>query len=334
MIVLALVLAACAGTNEMNSGGGGGAGGAGGGGGGGGGGAGGGGAGAGGGGGGGGAAGGGGGGGGSSSDLVFAIVGDTRPPSVDDTSNYPTNIITKIYQDLAAASPAIQFVVGTGDYQFASTTGSEQQPQIDKYMAARAAYDGPFYPAMGNHECTGYTDSNCGSGNSDGVTKNMTAFMTTMLAPIHQTQPYYVENISAPDHSWTAKLVIVACNAWDSTQASWLTQQLAVATTYTFVVRHESAADVSGTECSQSQTLIAAAPLTLLIVGHTHEYRHESSDKEIINGIGGAPLTSGTNYGYSVVVRNADGTLSVTTYDYESGSKIDSFKIQASGAAA
>jgi hypothetical protein len=64
--------------------------------------------------------------------LTFAIVGDTRPSSVDDTANYPTAIITKIFQDVAA-TPA-QFVISTGDYQYASITGAEQQAQIDKYV--------------------------------------------------------------------------------------------------------------------------------------------------------------------------------------------------------
>ncbi|HEX3865156.1 MAG TPA: metallophosphoesterase [Gemmatimonadaceae bacterium] len=288
----------------------------------------------------GGSGGGGGGGGGSdgsggsgmtSSDLVFAIVGDTRPSSVDDTTNYPTTIITKIFADIAAT--AAQFAIGTGDYQYASTTGTEQAPQIAKYMTARAGFTGPFYPAMGNHECTGYTDSECGTGNADGVTKNFTAFQSAMLGPINQTNPYFVENVAAPDNSWTAKFVFIACNYWNSTQASWLSQQLAVATTYTFVIRHESVADMSTTGCSASQTTVNANPLTLLIVGHTHEYSHEKSDKEIINGIGGAPLTSGTNYGYTLVTRNSDGSLTVTTTDYSSGSTIDSFKIKADGTA-
>jgi hypothetical protein len=99
-------------------------------------------------------------------------------------------------------------------------------------------------------------------------------------------------------------------------------------------MRHESVADMSEAECSASQTTIAKYPLTLLIVGHTHEYSHEASDKEIINGNGGAPLTSGTDYGYTVITRNSDGTLTVETLDYEGGSTIDSFKIDASGSAA
>ncbi len=268
---------------------------------------------------------------GGSGGLTFAIVGDTRPSSVDDTANYPTAIITKIFSDIAA-TPA-QFVIGTGDYQYASITGSDQQPQIDLYMTARGGYAGPLYPAMGNHECTGYTNSNCGSGNPDGITKNYTAFMTTMLAPINQTLPYYTETVNAADNSWTAKFVFIACNAWTTAQGTWLTQQLAMPTTYTFVVRHESVSDMSMTMCADSQTIVKANPLTLLIVGHTHEYSHEKTDKEIINGIGGAPLTSGTNYGYTLVVRNGDGTLTVTTYDYMTHATIDAFSINAEGSA-
>jgi hypothetical protein len=83
---------------------------------------------------------------------------------------------------------------------------------------------------------------------------------------------------------------------------------------------------MSGTECSASETVVAN-PLTLLIVGHTHEYSHEASTAS------GAPLTSGTGCGYTVVSRNSDGTLTVATYDYSTGSTIDSFKIKADGTA-
>ena len=259
---------------------------------------------------------------------MFAVVGDTRPPSPDDTSNYPTSIITKIFQDVVAESPAPAFVIGTGDYMFSNSTA---QQQLDMYMTARGAYSGPFYPAMGNHECNGYTAGNCASS----PTSNMSAFMSTMLGPINETKPYYVKNISAPDNSWTAKFVFVACNAWDSTQASWLQTALAASTTYTFVIRHEPDYDMSSAPCSASQTTIDGAALTLLITGHSHEYKHVGSAKEIVNGLGGAPLTTGTNYGYTMITRNtSDGTLTVETKDYMSGSSIDTFKIAASGAGA
>jgi predicted phosphodiesterase len=273
-------------------------------------------------------------GGGTVSELRFAVVGDTRPANEDDTSSYPTAIITKIWQDVAAESPAVQFVVSTGDYMFANPSGSTQMTQLNKYMGARSAFSGLQYPAMGNHECTGATASNCGSGTADGVTKNMTDFISTMLQPIGVSQPYYEEKFSAADGSWNAKLVVVACNAWTPTQSSWLTTALAEPTTYTFVVRHEGVDSMSQTPCSASQTIINAHPLTLLIVGHTHTYRHYASDKEIIVGNGGAPLTSGMNYGYVVITRNANGDLVVTAKDYMTGAALDSFTITPTGASA
>jgi len=267
-------------------------------------------------------------------ELRFAVVGDTRPPNIDDISGYPTSIITKIYQDVEAESPAVPFVVSTGDYMFASTSGSEQTSQLNLYMTARQGYHGVQYPAMGNHECTGATASNCGQGAADGVTKNMTAFMTTMLQPIGVTTPYYSETVTATDHSWNAKFVFVACNAWNPTQAAWLAQALTPATTYTFVVRHEGDSSLSQTPCSASQSIIAAHPVTLKIVGHTHTYAHYSSSKEIIVGNGGAPLTSGNNYGYVVITRQANGNLLVQAKDYQTGAVLDTFQITATGASA
>jgi hypothetical protein len=265
-------------------------------------------------------------------DLRFGIVGDTRPPNPDDTAGYPSAIITKIYQDLEAELPNVPFVISTGDYMFADTA-AQVTAQLALYMTARNQYSGTQYPAMGNHECTGATASNCGQGNTDGMTANYTQFISTMLAPVSETSPYYTKDINADDNSWTAKFVFVACNAWSSTQASWLTTELAKPTTYTFVVRHEGTNAISETSCSQSQTIIDAHPLTLLVVGHTHTYSHYSSTKEVVVGIGGAPLTSGTDYGYALVSRNASGTLTVTVYNYQSHAVIDTFTITASGAA-
>jgi predicted phosphodiesterase len=273
-------------------------------------------------------------GGGPLSELRFGIVGDTRPANIDDTSAYPTAIITKIWQDMEAESPHPQFVVSTGDYMFASTTGSAQQTQLNLYMTARAAFTGLQYPAMGNHECTGATASNCGAGARDGITKNMPDWITTMLNPIGQTQPYYEEKFSAQDGSWNAKFVFVACNAWNTTQASWLTTALSDPTTYTFVVRHEGVDAMSQTPCSQSQTIIGQHPLTLLIVGHTHTYHHYATEKEVVVGNGGAPLTSGMNYGYVIVSRNASGTLTVVAKDYMTGATLDTFSITAAGTGA
>jgi hypothetical protein len=265
--------------------------------------------------------------GGSVSSLLFAITGDTRPANVDDTSGYPTTIVNTVFSDIAARSPQPSFILSTGDYQFSSappTSGqSTSAPQIALYMQARAMFPGPWFPAMGNHECNGYTASNCGSGNTDGVTANYTNFLTTMLGPLGQTNPYYVIKINATDNSWTSKFVFIAANAWDSTQSSWLTSTLAEPTTYTFVMRHEATEADTAPGVTPSDSIISQYPYTLEINGHTHDY--SKSGNKIVVGNGGAPLTGGGDYGYVIVQQRSDGAMIVDEYDYMTNTADSSF---------
>ncbi len=267
--------------------------------------------------------------GGKLEDLVFAVVGDTRPANPDDNAGYPTEVITKIYQDLEALSPRPAFVVATGDYQYTSNNGNAAI-QIGDYASAMKLFSGPIFPAMGNHECNGYTKSNCGQGNVDGLTTNLTEFERQMLGPIGQSQPYYSIPFQAADGSWTAKIVVVAANAWDDAQASWLDQALSPETSYTFVVRHEPSSATTAPGVGPSDAILAKHPYTLLLVGHSHEYDHPAAGgsgsycncdyRELIVGNGGAPMSSynGSTYGFAIVTRASDGTLSVQQYDYSS----------------
>jgi hypothetical protein len=211
------------------------------------------------------------------------------------------------------------FGVSTGDYMFASTGGAEASPQLDMYLAARALYSGTMFPALGNHECTGATASNCGTGNASGVTRNYSAFLSKMLAPLGKAQPYYTINVNAADGSWTSKLLFVAANAWDAAQAAWFAAAMAQPTTYTFVIRHEPAA-TSGAPpgVAASEKVMAQYPYTLAIVGHTHTYR-KSGPKQITVGNGGAPLTGGVSYGFGMVGQRPDGTLQVDMIDSATG---------------
>jgi hypothetical protein len=262
--------------------------------------------------------------GGTLSALRFSVVGDTRPADEDDTSGYPTSIIQQIFKDVQAASPSIPFSLSTGDYQFASTSGSESAPQLALYMAARALYSGVTFPAMGNHECTGATASNCGPGSTDGTTANYDNFIKTMLSPIGQTNPYYSVNINSTSGTWTSKFVFIAGNAWDSTQSSWLSTTLAVSTTYTFVIRHEATEADTAPGVSPSDSIIAKYPLTLEINGHTHTYEWSDTNKVII-GNGGAPLTGSGDYGYALIQQQSDGDITVDMIDYMSGKADSSF---------
>jgi predicted phosphodiesterase len=274
------------------------------------------------------------------------VVGDTRPANEDDPSGYPTAIITKIYQDVEAASPRPAFAIATGDYMFASPshTPGTQATQMGYYMTARAAYSGVLFPTMGNHECDGATADNCyacGSACSNvggscigGLceTPNFTVFQSNMLAPIHQTLPYYTINVNGTNNAWTAKFVFVACNMWSATQASWLDTQLSSSTTYTFVVRHEgttatTAPCLSGSGSMNADTIMSGHPYTLLIAGHTHTYAYYSSEKQVINGNGGAPLSGSVDYGY-LVARQQGTSIVFTEYDYQTNAVVSSFTVQ------
>ncbi len=262
--------------------------------------------------------------GGTLSRLYFTVVGDTRPANEDDTSGYPTAIIDQIYSDIAALNPQPLFSLSTGDYQFSNPSGTQSASQIGLYLAARAKFPGVFFPALGNHECTGATASNCGSGNANGLTTNYNDFLSLMLAPIKQTSPYYSIDIDAIDGSWTSKFVFIAANAWDSGQATWLSGVMAQATTYTFVIRHESTGTSGPPGVSPSDTIINAQPYTLLVVGHTHTYEHPST-REVLFGNGGAPLTGSKNYGYGLFSQRSDGAIVVDAIDYQAGTADASF---------
>ncbi len=265
--------------------------------------------------------------------LSFAIIGDTRPAVVDDTAAYPSAVITTIFQDLQAESPRPGFAVGTGDYQFSSNGSSATSPQLDMYLKARSAFSNPEYPTMGNHECTGATKSNCGAGTSDGVTSIYSTFVSKILTPLGIHNPYYSLLVKPASNAWSAKIVFVAANAWTPAQASWLDSILAQPSTYTFIVRHESSQASTAPGVTPSGQIIAKHPYTMLIVGHDHTYKR-LSQKEVIVGNGGAPLTTGSVYGYGIVSQRSDGSIQLTFYNYKTHAVIDSFAVNADGSTA
>ena len=265
--------------------------------------------------------------------LDFAIIGDTRPPNKDATSTYPTAIITRIWQDLAAETPAVPFAVTTGDYVFSSTDGVEASKQLDLYLSAQALFSGSVWHAMGNHECTGATASNCGTNNSDGITGIYQTYMAKVLAKQGLTRPYYVKHFAAKDGSWTARMIFIAANAWDDTQAAWLKAVLQQPSTYTFLLRHESSSATTAPGTSPSQKIALASNFTLMICGHSHIYQYDGK-REVIVGNGGAPLTGGANYGYVVARQRPDGAMQFTAYDYKSHAVMDSFALHADGTTA
>ncbi|MFO0566375.1 MAG: metallophosphoesterase [Polyangiaceae bacterium] len=259
-------------------------------------------------------------GGGSAAPLVFAAVGDTRG-ALPFKAGYPTDIITQIYTTIEALTPKPTFAVSTGDYAF--TIVGDTSDQLDLYLGARQKFSGEFYPAMGNHECTWLTNSNCGPGTADGMTAQYKAFLSKILNPTGQTSPNYTKNVAAPDSSWTAKFVFVAPNAWTDAQSTWLEAELSKPTTYTFVLRHEPSDATSAPGVTPSDAILAKHPYTLMIVGHTHTYSR--TNKQVMFGNGGAPLSGGKGYGFGLFTRRPDGTILVEARDYKTGAPDASF---------
>lgn len=261
--------------------------------------------------------------GGTVSRMFFAVVGDTRPPDTNQTSQYPTSTITQIYQDIDALNPKPQFVLTTGDYMFSSKNGTANAPQLAKYTSAAANYHGgPVFPVVGNHECTGYTADNCGST----TTANLAAFKSALVEPLG-LDLFYTVPFNASDGSWNAKLVVAACNAWSSSQKSWLQGELAKPTTYTIVARHEpSSATTAPCIAEMDPILQAASPqIDLLIVGHTHTFEH--SGHEIVVGNGGAPLTGSAPFGFATFELIPGTGFRVSEFDASTNAILRSFVV-------
>jgi hypothetical protein len=258
------------------------------------------------------------------SKLSFGIIGDTRPAQ-SQTTGYSTSlkaVIGSVFTGLQ--SQGVPFTVATGDYAYSSTSAGSAVPQYDDYMTARANFTGKYLPTMGNHECNGYTDSNCPIGSFTGMTQD---YINTIVQPsTGQSSPYYSALYTAADGTWTAKFIFIAANAWNTTQQSWLQSTLAVPTTYTFTIRHEPANANTAPGTTPSENLISpafsAGELTLSMTGHTHLVQLPGGTQpygdpygstqpyEIIIGNGGAPLDAGSTYGYAIATRRAsDGAI-------------------------
>jgi hypothetical protein len=262
--------------------------------------------------------------------LTFGMLGDTRPSS-STTSDYPQsvkNIIGSIFTGMQAQH--LPLAVGSGDYAFSSTSAGSAIPQYTSYMTARKGFGGTYLPTMGNHECNGFTNSNCPVGSFTGMT---TDYVNTILTPsTGQSSPYFSALYLATDGSWSAKFLFVAANAWSTAQQSWLQASLAVATTYTFIVRHEPANDARAPGTTPSENMLgpafSAGHLTLSITGHTHLVQLPGGTQpygdsfgatqtyEMIVGVGGAPLDAGSYYGYGVATRRAsDGAIVIQMFE-------------------
>jgi hypothetical protein len=180
------------------------------------------------------------------------------------------------------------------------------------YMQAVQRYSGTWFMTMGNHECTS------GPCLLSSTNANYRAFMSA-LAPI-AAKPYYAFHVQTS--LGRATFVIIADNAWDSAQSTWLNQVLTEADAnakYTLVLRHHPEGDTSVSTNSTVMAQIRQHKFAMFLSGHTHTYKHMTTDngRDLVIGLGGAPLVaSGASYhGYAIIDQQPSGTLLVTVYD-------------------
>lgn len=262
--------------------------------------------------------------GGQVSRFIFAVIGDTRPPANNDTAHYPTARVNKIYDGIQALNPRPQFVVATGDYMFASASGTEGKPQMDLYMAATRRFSGPVFGTLGNHECSGGVAANCAPAALSN--NNFKAFINALVKPLGKTLPYYEVPFHDTNGKWTAKLLNVACNAWNAAQKSWLQAALARRTDYTFIARHEPMGTTAPCGAEMDAMLKAVGTrYTMLLVGHIHHYGH--SGKQLLEGCGGAPLSGTANFGYAVVDQRLDGRVRVRQFDSTTSQVVSTYTL-------
>lgn len=249
--------------------------------------------------------------GGSVNLLHFGVAGDTRPPSCDDTPNYPTAVINAIAGQLKGRQA--QFAIDLGDHMYVCNDDLPTAlAQMKLYMNAVNLFGGTWFMTQGNHECW---KGPCLPGSQNA---NYVAFMKA-LAPISNS-PYYTFDVLTSLGLVT--FVIVADNSWSNAQASWLDKTLATAdqkAAYTIVARHHPEGDSSVLTNADSIQIIRVHKFALLLTGHDHLYKHmvqTDGGRDLVLGNAGAPLIAGGSFsGYGMIDQQNDGKLQVTIYD-------------------
>jgi hypothetical protein len=264
--------------------------------------------------------------GGTVSLLHLGLTGDTRPASCTQigqaTQDYPTVVINSIAD--AFQTHAVDAVLDLGDHMYVCNNDiADAQTQMGLYMKAAARYKGTWFMTMGNHECSG---TPCLPGSTSA---NYKAYMAA-LAPLSST-PYYRVDIHTS--KGLVALVVIADNAWDTTQANWLKSTLSstdTQATYTLVARHHPVGDSSVSTNSDSEQIVLSHKFALFLTGHSHEYKHTTTNggRDVVLGIGGAPLIAGGAFhGYALVDQQPSGQLTVTVYDVTSNAAVDSWTV-------
>jgi len=258
--------------------------------------------------------------------LLFGFSGDTRPAQCGGA--YPTQVIDHIFDGMKAQN--VQFALDQGDHMFNCGSGSSAfsgaKQQMAAYVAAANRLGKTVFMTMGNHECSGSSSTLC-SAASYNSNANYTAFMDA-LAPI-STKPYYRFDVTTK--TGLAVFIVVADDAWDTAQKTWLETQLTDADAhakYTFVSKHHPDGNTDHVEFQAIYDQVTRHKYTLFLTGHSHLFKRQSNDpRAMVIGCGGAPLAGGTFWGYGTALQGSDDRIYVRIYDQSTGNTVDSFSV-------
>ena len=246
--------------------------------------------------------------------IYFGYTGDTRPSA--SSTGYPqalqtviNNIFTRMAQN------GVEFAMDGGDHMEASDS-SEATGNMQSYATAVAILGKPVFMTMGNHECSQSYNmgQSCGFAGAATTDVKMKPFVTALGQISGQTSPYYRFDIMT--QSGKATFIVVADDAWNTTQQTWLTQQLTDAdanSKYTFVSKHHPDGNADQTYFQTIYNLVKAHRYTLFLTGHSHEYKRQYNDvRAVVMGLGGAPFDNPAQmwWGYLTVMQCPDDSSS------------------------
>jgi hypothetical protein len=262
--------------------------------------------------------------------LFFGYTGDTRP--ANDSAGYPAALQTvanAIFTQMGAKG--VQFALDGGDHMEASTSSEAMQNMTD-YGTAAALLGKPVFMTMGNHECvTSFDAQDCGYAGAQTADIKFAAYLAGLQSISKQTTPYYRFDVMTS--AGKAVFLVVADDAWNATQESWLTTQLNDADAnakYTFVSKHHPDGNTDQATFQTIYNLVTAHKYTLFLTGHSHEYKHDSGEpRAVVMGLGGAPFDNPNQmwWGYLTVMQCPDTHIYVTAYDQATGNVMESFNV-------
>jgi hypothetical protein len=271
--------------------------------------------------------------------LFFGYTGDTRMAS--SGSGYPSDlqtVINTIFTEMG--QKGVEFALDGGDHMEASNA-TEAADCMSDYLTAAKLLNKPLFMTMGNHECSNSYNmgSDCSTDKAPWSDFKLHAFMQALQTQSAQTMPYYRVDIMTG--AGKAAFIVVADDVWTntagdtSTEGGWLEQQLEDTdknAKFVFVSKHHPYNEPTPDQTffADIDATVLKHKYTMLLTGHSHEYKHEKgSPRIVVVGTGGAPHDNPSQpwWGYMTVMQCPNNGFNVIVYDQMSGNEMDQFSL-------